>query len=355
VALFATLGSEPLTCASAAARLAHGAAADVPRAPSSLILGVSANVRSADGRGQCIRYAELQATGVRGIREDLAWGAAEPVPGRPDFGSYDRLVLSAAEHGLTVLPLVDDTPRWAGAGPQALPSDPRQLADFVAAVARRFGRDGELWRGHPSVPAHPVTWIELYNEPYLHAQDPGTYARLVRAVALALRRAGSGAKLVAVSDRSAWLAGMYAAVPDLFGYASAVSLHPYSTEPPDAPPGPETTRGLELIHATMAAHGDGSIPIWITEIGWSTCPASGQCVGDEGTQSEFLARTLELAATRWAGYVRALFVYDLRDADSQPVDDKEAWFGLLRPDGSPKPAWLVLAAATGSLRARRGP
>jgi hypothetical protein len=137
---------------------------------------------------------------------------------------------------------------------------------------------------------------------------------------------------------------MYAAVPDIFRYASALAVHPYSTQPPDAPPGPTTTRRVELIHATMAAHGDGAVPIWITEVGWSTCPSSSDCVS-ESVQADYLRRTLRLAETNWSSYVRALFVFGLREFGPQQPDNKEQWFGVLRPDLSIKQAWRVLAGA----------
>jgi hypothetical protein len=40
-----------------------------------------------------------------------------------------------------------------------------------------------------------------------------------------------------------------------------------------------------------------------------------------------------------------MFVYNYRDSASvtNPTD-KERWFGLIRRDGSPKPAWQVLRA-----------
>jgi hypothetical protein len=318
------------------------------RAPASLILGLSANLRSLSAGDRCRAAATVLATGIHWIREDLEWSQVEPAPGVFHWTRYDNLVRFAAKQGITVLPLIDATPSWAGpATAQALPSDLAAFTLFVADAASRYGPNGQFWRAQPHVPAHPVRYLELYNEPYLAGQDPGFYAVMVRAAAEAVHAVDPGVGVLAVTDTGAWLAGMYAAVPDLFHYAAGVAVHPYSTRAPAAAPAPDTTRSLELVHETLAAHDDGGVPLWITEIGWSTCPSSPSCVGSERLQAAYLAQTLTLARTAWSTYLRALFVYNLSDGAPRRSNDKEGWFGLLRPGGSPKPAWRVLAAAAG--------
>jgi hypothetical protein len=317
----------------------------VARAPASLILGVAANMRWANRQDRCRVAGMMHATGVGWTREDLSWNQIEPQRGVYKWERFDVLLRFAAKHGITVLPIIDDTPKWAGPAAGALPSTIADYTTFVTTVVRRYGPGGEFWRAQPHIPTHPIHWIELYNEPYLTAPDPGSYALLVRATVQAAQGVVPGLHFLAEADAGAWMAGMYAAVPDIFHYVSAVAVHPYSIQPPDAPPAQSTTRRLELVHATMAAHGDGAVPLWITEIGWSTCPASPYCVNSERVQADYLAQALRLAGTTWSSYVRAMFVFGLREYAPRRPGDKESWFGLLRPDYSPKPAWGVLAAA----------
>jgi exo-beta-1,3-glucanase (GH17 family) len=145
---------------------------------------------------------------------------------------------------------------------------------------------------------------------------------------------------------------MYAAVPDLGRYFDAVSVHPYGGDPDVYTPGSDTDNQpgrLEQVHAEFAAHGDANKPLWVTEIGWSTCVGGSGCV-TEAEQARYLEEFLHDAVTIWRSYVRAVFVYDLRDIAPTPADDPEAWFGLLRPDLSRKPAWSVLHDFTDRLR-----
>jgi hypothetical protein len=69
----------------------------------------------------------------------------------------------------------------------------------------------------------------------------------------------------------------------------------------------------------------------------------------EAQRAAYLRTFLHLAHTTWRSYVRAVFVYQLRDSAREPRDDLEVWFGLLRPDVSRKPAWQVLGSAASAV------
>ncbi len=80
----------------------------------------------------------------------------------------------------------------------------------------------------------------------------------------------------------------------------------------------------------------GTMPLAIAELGWTSHDAYG---GDEAEQAEFLTWFLEHTADIPWEYVQWLELHDLRaeglaNAHSQTV-------GLLRSDGTPKPAWEV--------------
>src|SRR4051794_13406074 len=99
------------------------------------------------------------------------------------------------------------------------------------------------------------------------------------------------------------------------------------------------------VRRTMVANGDARRPIWMTELGWSTTGAlcdsgafAGQKAGGvgEADQARFTAQAFH--CLRLARYVTHAVVFRLRDGSGDTPDDR---FGLLRADGSAKPAWDV--------------
>ncbi|HEY3021985.1 MAG TPA: hypothetical protein VGJ32_17430 [Solirubrobacteraceae bacterium] len=327
------------------------AGAPAPGARPAAGLAVSLNFLS--GKGLCDQLARARRSGARLIRDDLVWADVEPAPGKLRWARYDAIVDRAARYGLTVLPIVDRSPAWAAEAPSALPRDPGTYGAFLSNVVARYGPGGSFWRSRPRLARFAPRFFEVWNEPYFGPfanlrPDPAEYARLVKAAVGAARRANPRARFLVEAETSIWdpdarrdvdwVGDMYRAVPDLGDYADAVAVHPYSSLPPgyrrDEPPVRQQTRRLEELHATLAAHGDGDVPLWITEIGWPTCSKGRTCVS-EATQAQDLASAFDLARRRWR-YVRALFVYRLDDLRGT---GRESAFGLLRLDGSPKPAW----------------
>lgn len=347
------------TCAPIAQTAHPGSAGAGP----ALVLGISASLRLEQGPARCEQARLAAATGVQAVREDIGWAETEPQPGRYDWSHYDAVVRAASQAGLVVLPILDDAPPWAAPSKACLPSDPAGYASFAAATVARYGPGGSYWQDNPDLPARPLVWYELWNEPWnadCH-RDPAAYARLVVSTVSAGRAANPAARFLIGGDtfydtdtgtRADWIAGMYAAVPDLGRYFDALSIHPYGGDPSVYTPGGDTDGQpgrLAQAHAELAAHGDGDKPLWVTEIGWSTCAGTSGCV-TESQQASYLASFLRSSITTWRSYVRAVFVYDLRDFALNPRDNREAWFGLLRPDLSRKPAWSVLRTFADALR-----
>jgi hypothetical protein len=325
---------------------------------SSLIVGVIAGTlgpQPAMGKAQQ-RVDEL---GVHWIREELDWPLAEPEPGVYRWAIFDRLFESAAEHHLHVLPLLLKTPDWAGPAQLGFPTDPATFATFAAHLAARYGPGGTFWTSHPKLNAgYAPAWFELWNEPFTTTfstggVDPARYARLVVAAARAGRAANPRTHWLMAADllyeapngQSAnWLDALYAAEPDLNRYVGGVAVHPYSYLPPSAGPraGPLEERFARIgaIESVLRRHGAGQKPMWITELGWSTCSLRPACTSVHD-QAQWLADAFTLVRTRYARFVRALFVYHLDDFAVAP-DDREDHYGLTAVGGSQKPAWSVV-------------
>lgn len=361
IAAESAIGDGLFSQAAAHCRLTPASGRPPPVQHQSLLLGVSAALDLFHGSGRCEQARLAAATGVQAVREDISWARTEPRPNRYNWANYDSVVRTATEAGLVVLPLITSAPAWAAPTWNSLPSNPAAYAAFVAATVRRYGPSGTFWRANPQLRRHPLVWYELWNEPYdaAHNRDPGVYARLVRAAVTAGRAANPAARFLIDAttvtvhgDPDNWIGGMYAAVPDLGRYLDGLAVHPYGGDPTSVTPGrksyDEPAAQVEQAHADLVAQGDGNKPLWITEIGWSTCFETAGCVS-EAEQASYLRTILRLARTTWRPYVRAVFVYALRDLAPAPSDEGEAWFGLIRPNLSHKPAWHVLYdAARGS-------
>ncbi len=184
-------------------------------------------------------------THTKWLREQFRWDVIEPSPGQFDFSYYDHFMLIAAQAGEHVLPLMFETPSWAGATDSTIPSDPSAYAQFVAAVVARYGTNGSFWNQYPSLRGSAIQTWEIWNEPYYDSGDsgnynPGDYARLVKAAAIAGRAADPNAKFLLASEMHSardangdwqwWTDALYQAVPDLNHYFDGVAVHPYGND-----------------------------------------------------------------------------------------------------------------------------
>jgi hypothetical protein len=325
-----------------------------------LRLGVVANTI---GWGELVgaHQTSAGATGARWLREELRWADVVPRRGERHWARIDRLFVAAAHRGLHVLPLLNEGPRWAGGRDGALPTDAQGYGAFVGDVVARYGRSGHFWAAHPDLDASlaPV-WFELWNEPYFARPTHGAvtaarYAALADAGIRAGRSANPDAKfLLAVDPATAggttfdaeWLDRLTAARPSLLAAADGVAAHPYAAD------GGASLRSLDRLRAALTARG-AKIPIWVTEVGWTTCARSAGCV-TERQQAADLQRLLTGVRKRPAR-AAALFYYHLDSWAVGSGDQLYGDYGLLRRDRTRKPAWTVFRRfAIGLQRAGAG-
>lgn len=126
--------------------------------------------------------------------------------------------------------------------------------------------------------------------------------------------------------------------------AGALSQRLYDCVNRAEPPGRAGT-SVSNIHDDFAGHGAANKPFWITEIGWSTCSDSTYCVS-EATRAAYTSKLFTLLGSTYT-YVDAVFLYRSSDLGPAGSSDPEQDFGLTHEDGSAKPVWNVLKAATG--------
>jgi hypothetical protein len=292
-----------------------------------------------------------RATGARWLREELQWSAVAPRRGARRWRPLDRLFLAAAHRGMHLLPLLNDAPAWAGGRRGALPTDARAYGAFVRDVVARYGPSGSFWRAHPRLDAGLAPrWFELWNEPYFaRPAHSRLTARRYAALADAGIRAGRAADpsvqfLISVQAGGAtaderWLAGLAAASPGLLAAAGGMAAHPYAGD------GDAALRALDELTAALRARGSAA-PLWVTEVGWSTCSRGAGCV-TEGRQAADIRRFLTGIVARHSA--DAVFLYHLHSWRVRPQDAFFGAFGLLRRDDSHKPSWTVYRRFTTAL------
>jgi hypothetical protein len=262
-------------------------------------LGVNADGGLMEGRygapeGEWDRIA---ASGGESVRLAVRWNQMQSSKRAAiDFATVDALVLGAARRGLEVLPVVQDTPRWAALHPHdgtaSPPRDGRSAGRFLRALVARWGPRGTLWAEHPDVRPVPVRDWQVWNEPnfkgYWSVQPYAkTYVRLLRAAHRAIHAADPGARTVmaGLTNRS-WLAlrTLYAA--GARGTFDVVALNTFTRRPRDV------VRLARLARREMRRHHDARVPVWITELSW---PASvGRIKSKGGFETDEAGQTAKL-------------------------------------------------------------
>ena len=229
-------------------------------------------------RSQLLRQ---RAAGFTILRQTFDWQAIEPAAGRFSFEMTDRFVLAAASAGIRVLPVLFGEPGWASSRPAGngtratfAPADPDAFAAFAAAIAKRYGAGGSLWREHREVTPRPIASYQIWNEPNLPIYWGGSpsasgYARLLSAASAGLRAVHPGVKVITAGmpqskqgvDLLVYLRRLYAAGagPSI----DAVAVNAYS------PSVAGIVRRARAVRRLLNGRGAGRTGLWVTEFGWA--------------------------------------------------------------------------------------
>lgn len=306
-----------------------------------------------------------KAAGADTVRIDLSWSSLEAAgKGRHSawyVAKADTFFRHAKDRGIKVVATLWSTPCWAAAATAQLkrgcagpwwergvhlypPADPSDYADAAEWVTRRWGDRMEA--------------LEVWNEPnlsnFLRSSDPaGDYASILKAAYPRIKAVDSNLTVLggalAFSDGD-FLTALYER--GIKGNYDALSYHPYGEARDPARPGPATDKkysyqlGSRWIRDIMVLNGDREPDMWQTEVGFSTCTVgtSRWCV-TEHQQAKYTAAVFRVAREKMP-YVKAVIAYNLRNKGSDPAD-REAQFGLLNRDFTPKPAYGALRVALG--------
>jgi hypothetical protein len=312
-------------------------------APRGVAFGASVNLLFNSGRSSADQIAAqlsaLRATGVTFARSDALWEATEPLAPVDGVHHYhwlfdDIVAGELARAGLRWLAIIDYSTPWAQSVPGQDHSPPRSDADYGAyaqAFAARYGVGGSFWRAHPELPAHPVTTIEVWNEPdnpafWYPRPDAAAYARLYIVTREAVDAVDPSAHVIigGLTAPTTFLPALVHAVPGLVGHVDGVAIHPYGTPA-------VVLRRVTAARRTLDTLGMRSVALYVTEFGWTTSPPGAVGYAPAGARPGYLRRTLtELGHTDCGVVAASLYTWASPEGDAS---DSADWYGI-SPTGS---------------------
>jgi hypothetical protein len=258
--------------------------------------------------------------GVNWVRDRLSWPEMEPQRGRfAGTNRYDASALAQSRAGLRVLQVAHSSPPWANPETKRFPVDLRDAFRFWEEMARR-------WRGQ-------VAAFEPWNEadiPMFGGHTGAEMAALQKASFLGLRAGNpkaiaclnvfavhNRAQLEDLHDNQAW------------PYFDTYNLHHY-----------EPFENYPRLYADHRAVSSGR-PLWVSE-----CALPVKWSGDEKLQEPTDA-DLRVQAER----VAKTFACSLHEGSVATFYfllphyvERQTQFGIVRPDLTPRPAFVALAA-----------
>ncbi len=307
-----------------------------PRDLADFILGFNAHaIREPD-------LPLLQAAGIGRLRIDLGWRYLADERGvvQPDHPGLKAIVASPAWIADPLVILEYGHPAFQNGGRPSTPEARRAFVDYAAASAEQLHaktRFFEVWNEW-NVPGMGRTPLEE------GAGRPEDYAVLLRETCGALKKRFPdlvilGGAMAGIGTHDDYLPRAIRA--GILDSLDGLSIHPYFYGLDDPQHLPEVAipkRIAQVAEWLKAAPGRANIPLYVTELGW---PTYGEHPGvTEEEQADFMARSILLLATY--PRVKGVWLYEFRDSGHDP-GDREHHFGVIRPDGTPKPAYRLTA------------
>jgi hypothetical protein len=335
--------------------------------------------------GMAHLVAEGRNAGVGWAREELSWANIEPGFKEDwNWGPFDKRIGQLAQAGYGIVGMLLTTPSWArvadcdgrakAAGALEYwcpPANPRDFADYAWTIVERYDGDGvNDAPGSPRIAA----W-QIWNEPSAPLTWPGTpaeYGTMLVGAYKAIKSADPTAIVTLggvylfdglgtdPTDGIKFYSAMIAAIPESVETFDALSIHPYMTSvAPDAP----------KIHASITLWGRillgqkwlrdhqghrGVRPLWISEIGWSSCRCGEGCppsaAPNEDVVATYLVRAHAIALALGVQHVSYFQLEDKFDGrDGLKCDDASAILDTEANGYREKPAFIAYRTMTQQL------
>ncbi len=258
--------------------------------------------------------------GVNWVRDRLSWPEMEPK--RDEFSApnkYDASAAAQSRAGLRVLQVIHASPAWANKNGKRFPTDLRDAYRFYEAMARR-------WRGQ-------VVAFEPWNEadiPMFGGHTGAEMAALQKAAYLGLK-AGNPDIIACLNvfamHNTNQLADLHE--NEAWPYFDTYNLHHY-----------ESFDRFPKLYADHRAVSAGR-PLWVSEcsvpVKWAGAEKLKEPKDtDLRVQAERVARTFACSLHEGSAATYYFLLPHYVEGQTQ--------FGIVRPDLTPRPAFVALAA-----------
>jgi hypothetical protein len=236
-------------------------------------------------------------------------------------------------------------PRHDGGGQ---PASPEAVAAFANHARWLVGQTRER-----------VRMVEVWNEWNLKAGavaklgaqgGAAQYVRLAAAARKAVHAVDPGVRVLVGGvgeDHPDWHWMREAVSLGLIDAADGVSLHLYNHCDRANVGADEMMRRLDRLQAILSQRAGRDVALYLTEVGWPV--HRGACEVGEADAAIFTLRLLLEASAR--SWLKGVWIYEVIDGGDDPTN-REQRFGLLRRDGSERPAGCAVREFGAAIAAR---
>lgn len=312
----------------------------------------------------------VKDAGFTWVKQLFRWRDIEVRKGEFDWSRADRVVAMVAKYELDLAIAVAYQPEWAG-GNYPLNGPPNNMADFaefMAALAKRYKglvRAYEIWPG-PNVSENwggqspdYERYAEMLIDGYWFAKEQDPYAMIISGgLVQTARHDGSSVppldffKALSTKTKAPTACDVWGV--EALGYLAAPEVAPAEAADPALNNSYPATReqnrtwcfrSIEDLHEYTLAPERAIKKQWVvTQMGWTTDPRERSfdhwaAVSDQ-VKADYLRRAYRWAKENWSGWIGVMFV-PLTDAQ-WTTGDTDYWWGIVNPDGSPRPAYNTL-------------
>lgn len=169
----------------------------------------------------------------------------------------------------------------------------------------------------------------MWNEPdggfWYPTPDATAYADLYLQTREAIQSVAAGSRVIVggLTRPVSFVPAMLAARPSLGEHLDGLAIHLYLPTPA------AVVGSVRVVRALLNARGLSSVPLYITEVGWSTRPAHNSAWAPPRRRPGYIARTVT-ALGRSDCRIAAVLVYSwmTNERDAQSAQD---WYGIHPP------------------------
>lgn len=264
-------------------------------------------------------FAMMKRIGIEWVRADCDWDRVENPEGQWHYAHMDETVKWADAAGIKLLLQLNYDVPWARPAHRHMD----KWLTYVRNVVGRYKRSVRYWE----------VWNEPNGEWFWKSPDARDYTTFLKETHTMIKAVDPGLQVVFGGtfnvDKEYIEKAFKAGAGDFF---DVMSVHPYGTAVDN------TGNDLAGLVDLMKRYHVDQKPIWVTEWGWSAV--------DNDTQRE-----QEHAVNLAIGWhlalhglpVQRVFWYEFRSEEGK-AGDREHYFGLVRRDLTPRPAYAAYQA-----------